>query len=102
MAKRRVVWTFTAARQRKQILEYWYRRNLSPDYSLKLIEVIESRLRFVSRYPFTFQQSSYVNTRCTTLGNYSIYYQVFEASIIVTAFWDNRQDPEKLTQLLKE
>ena len=102
MAKRRIVWAHTAVRQRKQVLMYWHRRNSSPVYSLKLIEIIRTILRFVRRYPLVFPKSSYVNTRCSTMGNYSTCYQDFEASIIATALRDNHQDPEEFAQLLKE
>jgi hypothetical protein len=30
------------------------------------------------------------------MGHFSLYYMVDEYQIIVMAFWDNRQDPEKL------
>ena len=35
------------------------------------------------------------------LGHFSIYYLVAEDGIIVTAFWDNRQDPKRLLELLR-
>lgn len=34
------------------------------------------------------------------LGNYSIFYKIFDEKIIITAFWDNRQDPKKLLKIL--
>ena len=42
------------------------------------------------------------NTRAVSLGHYSIFYQHIENSIIITAFWDNRDDPSKLLNILKE
>jgi hypothetical protein len=37
-----------------------------------------------------------------SLGNFSIFYKVSEEDITITAFWDNRQDPEKLLNILKK
>ena len=39
--------------------------------------------------------------RVASLGNFSIFYKVTEKSIIITAFWDNRQDPKTLLNILK-
>jgi len=36
------------------------------------------------------------------MDHYSIFYQVTNEKIIITAFWDNRQDPKKLYKLLTE
>ena len=44
MAKREVVWTETAAKQRRIILEYWIENNNTTDYSEKLIVEIHRRL----------------------------------------------------------
>jgi len=35
------------------------------------------------------------------MGNFSIYYKVSDQEIIITAFWDNRQDPKKLLAILE-
>jgi len=36
------------------------------------------------------------------MGHFSLFYKITDTEIIITAFWDNRQDPAKLLQLLKE
>jgi len=36
------------------------------------------------------------------IGNFSIFYEVTNEEILITAFWDNRQDPKKLLQILKD
>lgn len=36
------------------------------------------------------------------MGHYSVYYKYSNTQIIVTAFWDNRQDPNKLLGLLQK
>jgi plasmid stabilization system protein ParE len=39
-------------------------------------------------------------TRMIAMGNHSIYYLFDDERIVVMAFWDNRQDPDKLLMLL--
>ena len=43
MAKKSVVWTETAIKQRREILKYWTIRNKSSAYSEKLIGLINER-----------------------------------------------------------
>jgi len=38
--------------------------------------------------------------RVLTLDDFSLFYKFDSERIIITAFWDNRQDPEKLLFLL--
>ena len=35
------------------------------------------------------------------MGYFSIFYKITDEQLIVTAFWDNRQDPAKLLKLLR-
>jgi hypothetical protein len=34
------------------------------------------------------------------MGHFSIFYKLTNDKLIVTAFWDNRQDPKDLIELL--
>ena len=34
------------------------------------------------------------------MGHFSIYYKLLDEKLIITAFWDNRQDPKKLLDIL--
>lgn len=102
MAKRTVRWTKTADLQFVGILEYWVKRNKSNAYPKKLIKSVADRTLQIAKSPFIFKKADFKNTRVTSLGNFSIYYKVTGEEIIVTAFWDNRQDPKKLLKILKE
>lgn len=35
------------------------------------------------------------------MENFSILYKLTDDQLIVTAFWDNRQDPERLLKIIK-
>ncbi|MEX2596389.1 MAG: hypothetical protein WEC59_05600 [Salibacteraceae bacterium] len=43
-----------------------------------------------------------MNTRVAAMNHYSIFYKVTDKEIIVTAFWDNRQDPKRLIEILNK
>ena len=45
--------------------------------------------------------SEYPDTRVASMGHFGIYYKIDQDVVIITAFWDNRQDPNKLLQELK-
>ncbi len=96
MAKRKIVWTETAAKQRRGILEYWTERNKSINFAEKLIEVTAKHLNVIAKNPEAFKESEINTIRESAMGHFSLYYRVDEYQIIVMAFWDNRQDPEKL------
>ena len=102
MAKRSVVWTQTAIWQRRDIFKYWISRNGSTDYAEKLISQIKERTDLIAAHPEACKNTEYPETREAAMGNFSIYYKVIDDKIVVTAFWDNRQDPKKLLQLLQE
>ncbi len=101
MAKRNVVWTRTADLQFVGILEYWVKRNKSNAYSKKLVKLVSERTKQIADQPLIYKATDFKDVRVASLGNFSIYYKVSEKEIIVTAFWDNRQDPEKLLKILE-
>lgn len=96
MAKRKIVWTETASRQRRQILRYWTERNKSSVYAEKLIEITAKHLKVIAKNPLAFNEIEIANIRESALGHFSLYYTFSSEQIIVLAFWDNRQDPKKL------
>ena len=101
MAKRTVVWTESAARQRREILRYWTVRNRSSTYAEKLIKLIAVRIKVILKFPESFKSTIYPETRISAMGHFSILYKITENQIIVTSFWDNRQDPGKLLEIIR-
>jgi plasmid stabilization system protein ParE len=101
MAGRNVIWTRTADLQFVGVLEYWVKRNKSATYSKKLVKLVSERTRQISEKPLIFVATDFEGIRVASLGNYSIYYKITDKDIIITSFWDNRQDPKKLLQLLE-
>jgi len=95
-----VEWTTTAEKQFFDVLDYWVNRNKSVIYSEKLAEVVWERTAFIAKNSFSYVQTKIPDTRKASLGHFSIYYKVTQTKVIITAFWDNRQDPKKLYDLL--
>ena len=101
MAQRNVVWTRTADLQYVGILEYWVKRNSSNSYSKRLVKLVNHKTKQISENPFIYKSTDFKDVRVTSMGNFSIYYNVTDEQIIILAFWDNRQDPKKLLSILQ-
>ena len=102
MAERIIRWTRTADVQYVGILEYWVKCNKSTAYSKKLLKMVRERTKQIAETPFIYKTADFKGTRVASLGNFSVFYKVTDAEIIITAFWDNRQDPKKLFPILKD
>lgn len=100
MARLSIHWTETAIRQRNYIFEYWIQRNQTAAYAMKLKGKIRERTNLLKLNPELGVKTTYKNTRAISLGHYSILYQKNNLRIIITGFWDNRQEPEKLLKFL--
>lgn len=99
MAESIVVWTATAAMQRRDILKYWTQKTHSSDYAKKLIKLINKRIKIILQYPSSWRLCAYPGCRISAMGHYSIVYKITEQGIIITSFWDNRQRPEERVDL---
>jgi plasmid stabilization system protein ParE len=100
MVKRKIIWTETAAKQRREILRYWTERNMSTTYAVKLIEITAKHLKVISKNPEAFKETEFDEVRESAMGHFSLYYKITSDQIIVMAFWDNRQDPKKLLKAI--
>jgi len=101
VAKRTVVWTETAIKQRRNILEYWVIKNKSTLYSEKLIQLIRKQIKSIEKSPYSFRKADYPNIHLAVIGHFSLYYKIAITEIIIVALWDNRQDPVKLYKIIK-
>jgi len=101
MAERTVIWSVTASKQLRHILEFWIKRNGSNTFSLKLLDRIEDNLEQIKKYPKKSPESIFPEVRVAAMNHYSIYYRFTPTSIRIEAFWDNRQDPNQLKKIIK-
>ena len=102
MVKRIVVWTETAAQQRREILKYWVKRNGTTTYAEKLIKLTAEQIKIIQNNPKLFKKADFPDTHVSVLGHFSIFYKFNKDHLIITAFWDNRQDPKKLLNILRK
>ncbi len=102
MVKRTIVWTETASRQRREILRYWTKHNGSTSFAEKLIKLTAVRIQVILKLPESFKPTTYPDTRESAMGHFSIYYKLTKDKLIITAFWDNRQDPKRLLEIIKK
>jgi L-ribulose-5-phosphate 3-epimerase UlaE len=63
--------------------------------------LVSERTRQIAEKALIFVATDFEGIRVASLGNYSIYYKITDKDIIITSFWDNRQDPKKLLKLLE-
>lgn len=66
------------------------------------MKLVSERTNQIAEKPLIYKATSFKDVRVASLGNFSIYYKITEKDIIITAFWDNRQDPQKLLDILRQ
>ncbi|CEN36719.1 type II toxin-antitoxin system RelE/ParE family toxin [Capnocytophaga cynodegmi] len=97
-----VRWSFEAESQYIDILSFWIEHNFSNTYSQKIMKAVEEAEETLSQNPYIAEEKEdckngiyFKYRKIVILRNFSLIYIVREAVEIV-AFWDNRQDPQKL------
>lgn len=63
--------------------------------------MVSERTKQIAEKPLIFKATDFKDVRVASLGNFSIFYKVSDEMVIITAFWDNRQDPNKLLKILE-
>jgi plasmid stabilization system protein ParE len=101
VVKRGVIWTSVANRQLRETLHYWKIRNGSNSYPKKILKLINTRISVILKHPESYKTTPFIETRISAMGHFSILYKFRNNQLIITSFWDNRQDPDKLYELLK-
>ncbi|SFC50358.1 type II toxin-antitoxin system RelE/ParE family toxin [Flavobacterium phragmitis] len=92
MVKKEIVWSSFAKLQLENVLEYYFIRNESPTYSLKLLDEVEDLLNTLSSSELIGRLTSNKITRVISMKVYLIFYEVKDNQIEIVSFWDNRQN----------
>jgi plasmid stabilization system protein ParE len=100
MAKR-VVWTNTARKARREILEYWIKHNGSDTYSKKLSKLFKIKVALLQSGGYLGKPTDFKDVRVSLVNHFSIFYKVFEEEIIIVGVWDNRRNPDDLHKNLE-
>ena len=97
MAKRKINWTEKANLERKEILQYWIRRNKSKTYSVKLNKLFIEATRKVSEFPTIGRKTDFdKNIRLKIVRDYLIFYEFDNKQIKVLSVWDGNRDDQEL------
>jgi|SRR5665647_730247 len=100
MAKR-IIWTNTAKKARRGILEYWIKHNQSNTYSKKLSKLFRKKTALLQSEAYLGKPTDFKNVRVSLVNNYSLFYKVEKDVIIIVGIWDNRRNPEDLRKNLE-
>lgn len=100
MAKR-LVWSPIAREIRKEILQYWIRRNKSKRYSKKLNTLFEESAQQIANFPYSGISISGKVYRGKLIKDYYLLYKIKDDSIEILFIWDTRKDPADLLNLVK-
>jgi toxin YoeB len=98
---RRIIWTSTAKKVRREILEYWIKRNQSNSYSKKLSKLFRKKIALLQSEAYLGKPTDFKKVRVSLVNNYSLFYKVDKDVIIIVGIWDNRRNPEDLRKNLE-
>lgn len=96
MATRKIIWTQKANFERKEILDYWFRRNKSKVYSTKLNKLFIENLKFLSDNPLAGRKTQTENIRVKIIRDYLLFYEIQTNELIVLTIWEGRRNDELL------
>ena len=73
---KRIVWTETALKARREILEYWIKHNNNKSYSKKLSSGFKARTQYIAQYNYLGKSTDYKDIRVTFVEHFSIFYRI--------------------------
>ncbi len=92
MAKK-VVWTQKAQLERVEILSYWFEKNKTKTYSIKLNKLFVETLKTLAKQPSLGRKTDAANVRVKVVRDYLLFYETSETELIILAIWDGRRNP---------
>jgi plasmid stabilization system protein ParE len=96
MVKRKIIWSSRAKTDLFDILDFYFQRNGTKTYSIKLNANLRKSILLLETHPEIGVQTDIDNIRNLIHGDYAIFYEIKIKSIEIITIWDCRQDPEKL------
>ncbi len=95
MAKRKVIWTVKANKERKDILEYWIVRNKSKTFSIKLNKLLLYNVGLLADHPTIGRKTDIERVRVKIVRDYLIFYEFSSSELIILSVWDGRRENKK-------
>ena len=96
MVKRKIKWSHRAKLDLLEILDFYYKRNVTKTFSKKLNTKLRASIRLLEKQNDLGVQSDIQNIKNLIVGDYSIFYEIGATTIEIIAIWDNRQNPENI------
>lgn len=96
MAKRKIIWSHSAKIRFSEILKFFAERNGNKKYSKKLFKKLNQEIKLLAIHPEIGINTEMDSIRGLITGDYIVYYEIEERSIIIYNIWDCRQNPENL------
>ena len=98
---KRIVWTDTARKARREILEYWIKHNGSNTYSKRLSKLFRIKVGLLESGHYLGKPTDFKDVRVSLVSHFSIFYKVYEEEIMIVGMWDNRRNPDDLHKNLE-
>ena len=100
MAKR-IVWTNTAKKARRDILAYWMEHNGWKTYSQKLSGLFKEKIALLQSGRYLGRPTDFKDVRVSLVSHFSIFYKIRGEEIVIVGIWDNRRNPGDLHKNLE-
>ncbi len=97
---KQIIWSARAKQDKKEILEYWLKRNKSNVYPQKLNNLFKLAVGSLAKNPFPRKKVDYGDAFVRIVRDYFIIFEEDNNTIYILLIWDTRQDPRRLTKIL--
>lgn len=96
MVKRKIIWSHKAKIKLVEILDFYFQRNKSKSYSIKLYNQIQKSARLLQKQPNLGIRTDIDGVRSLIMGEFIVFYETTKDQIIIYTLWDCRQNPDDL------
>jgi plasmid stabilization system protein ParE len=95
-----IIWTVDAKDHFNEILDYWYQKNGTTTYSIKLYQTVKNALKTLAKYPESGKLTEKPLIRAKIIKDYYLFYRFDKTHLFVVGFCDMRRDPEYIVTLI--
>lgn len=99
MAKQRIIWSPQAKLDLFEILDFYYKRNGTKTYSIKLNADFRNAVKLIAKYPNLGKQTDIPNIHILIEGNYSIFYEIKVNAIEIVSIWNCRRNINSMKEV---
>lgn len=99
---KRIVWTNTARKARREILEYWIKHNGTNAYSKNISKLFRIKVALLQSGHYLGKPTDFNDVRVSLVSHFSIFYKVREEEITILGIWDNRRNPDDLHKNIEQ